>query len=119
MYGLVKIGEREIPMQSMASVDIYFKHIFGYDPIRLQASEEFANNEGERVDLCLKMGFVMAKFVELKADRAKLNALNEDSFVEWLDTFEREDLLAATLDMWLIYNGQKKKESKPKKSQGQ
>lgn len=115
MYGVIQIGDKDVPMQSMASVDIYFKHIFGYDPIRLQATEDFANNEGERIDLTQKMGYVMAMFCEQKGNKEKLNALREDDFIEWLDNFEREDLMNATLDIWMLYNGQKKKSSKAKK----
>ena len=67
----------------------------------------------------MRMGFVMAKFAELK-DRKEMNKLNEDAFLDWLDQFERTYYLNALVDVRLTYEGQsvthsdsKKKESEP------
>ena len=39
MYKEVTIGDKTIPMLSMASVDLYYKNVFGEDPIKLQTQE--------------------------------------------------------------------------------
>ena len=115
MYNVVKIGDKDVPMLAMASVDIYYRNIFHEDPIKLQTKDP---DEGDLINFVLKMAFVMAKFAELK-DRKEMNKLNEDSFLDWLDGFERADLLNALVDARLTYEGQsitvadaKKKEEK-------
>lgn len=117
MYNVVKIGEKEIPMLCMASVDTSYWHIFHEDPIKLQSTG--AADDGDIINFVMKMGFVMAKFAELK-DGKKLRALTEDDFLDWLDQFERTDYLNALVDVRLTYEGQsvtiadaKKKEKEP------
>lgn len=102
MYNVVKIGEVNVPMLSVASTDIYYRNIFHEDPIAMQAR---GMDEGEAINLFLRMGFVMAKFAELK-DRKAMNALNEDSFLEWLDGFDRGEYINALPDVRATYDGQ-------------
>ena len=113
MYNIVKIGDKQIPMQSMASVDVYFRNIFHADPYQLQT--EGADKPGAMVDFHIKMAFVMAKFAELH-DRKKMSQLNEDSFIEWLEQFDRMDLLNALESVMLTYNGQQITTSEAKKN---
>lgn len=116
MYNEIRIGEKVVPMLSMASTDIYYRNIFHEDAIKLQTSSQ---DEGDIINFVMRMGFVMAKFAELK-DRKEMNKLNEDAFLDWLDQFERTDYLNALVDVRLTYEGQsvthsdsKKKESEP------
>ena len=102
MYNIVKIGDKEVPMLSMASVDIYYRSIFHRDALKTQVE---ANNEADSVNFVLEMAFVMAKFAELK-DRKEMLKLNEDSYIEWLDQFERIDLINALPDAQRTYEGQ-------------
>lgn len=102
MYNIVKIGEKDVPMLSMASVDIYYRNIFHEDAIKLQTVEQ---DEGDLINFVMKMGFVMAKFAELK-DRKEMNKLNEDSFLDWMDGFERMDYISALPDIRMTYEGQ-------------
>ena len=115
MYNLVKVGEKNVPMLSMASVDIYYRHIFHQDAIKLQTGNV---DEGDLINFISRRGFVMAKFAELK-DRTEMNKLNEDMFLEWLDQFERADFLNALLDMRLTYEGQAVTSSDAKKNNGE
>ena len=112
MYNIVKIGDKDVPMLSMASVDLYYRNIFHEDAVKLQASGNF--DEGDLVNFCSRMAFVMAKFAELK-DRKEMNKLNEDMFIAWLDQFERADFLNALLDVRLTYEGQAVTSSDSKK----
>lgn len=117
MYNVVTIGDKQVPMLAMASVDLYYRTIFKEDPIKLQSTGN--PDEGDLINFVMRMGFVMAKFAELR-DRKKMTALTEDNFLEWLDQFERADYLNALVDVRLTYEGQtvttsdaKKKENAP------
>lgn len=103
MYNTVKIGERMVPMMAMASCDVYYRNIFHEDAIKLQTKKDL--DEGDLVNFIMKMGFVMAKFAELK-DRKEMNKLNEDNYLDWLDQFDRAEYLSALGDVRLTYEGQ-------------
>lgn len=103
MYNTVKIGECLVPMMAMASCDVYYRNIFHEDAIKLQTKKDL--DEGDLVNFIMKMGFVMAKFAELK-DRKEMNKLNEDNYLDWLDQFDRAEYLSALGDVRLTYEGQ-------------
>lgn len=103
MFNNVKIGERMVPMMAMASCDVYYRNIFHEDAIKLQTKKDL--DEGDLVNFIMKMGFVMAKFAELK-DRKEMNKLNEDNYLDWLDQFDRAEYLSALGDVRLTYEGQ-------------
>ena len=111
MYNVIRIGEKDVPMLSMASVDIYYRNIFHEDAIKLQTKVQ---DEGDIVNFVMRMGFVMAKFAEFK-DHKNMNKLNEDAFLEWLDQFERSDYLNALVDVRMTYEGQSVTQSDAKK----
>ena len=112
MYNVVKIGEKDVPMLCMASCDVYYRQIFHEDCIKLQSKSDF--DEGDLINFVQRMGFVMAKFAELK-DRKEMLKLTEDSFLDWLDQFERSDYLAALGDVRMTYEGQSLTEADAKK----
>lgn len=103
MYNVVKIGGKDVPMLAMASADVYYRQIFHEDPIKLQANKDM--DEGDLINFVMKMGFVMAKFAELR-NRKEMAKLNEDAFLDWLDQFERLDYLSALADVRMTYEGQ-------------
>lgn len=113
MYNVVKVGEKEVPMLAMASVDVYYKNIFHEDPIALQASEGF--DAGAMIPFMQRMGFVMAKFAELK-DRKEMLKLNEEAFLDWLDGMERAAYISALADVQATYEGQSLATSASKKN---
>ena len=96
MYGVVKIGDKEVPMLAMASVDVYYKRIFGEDPLKMQIKEGF--DSADAVELFQRRGFVMAKFAKLKV-RKEMLKLTEDNYLDWLDGFERSALIDAVGDI--------------------
>jgi len=103
MYNVIRIGDKDVPMLSMASVDLYYRHIFHEDPMKIQSSKDF--DTGDLLNFVSQMGFVLAKFAELK-DRKEMLKLNEDSYLEWLDQFERVDYMNALADIRATYEGQ-------------
>ena len=116
MFNNVKIGEKTVPMLSMASVDIYYKNIFHEDPIALQTADNL--EVGTMINFVSRMGFVMAKFAELK-DRKEMAKLNEEAFIDWMDQFERADLTDALQDIQATYEGQNITGSTAKKNSGE
>ena len=114
MYKVVKIGSKEVPMMAMASTDIYYKRVFGEDPLKIVT----AQNTGDSTGLLFQMGFILAKQAELR-DRKKMMALTLDGFVEWLDQFEYADYLEALSGIAEVYYGNKAVSSQEKKESGQ
>ena len=104
MYRVIKIGDKEVPMLSMASVDVYYKRVFREDPLIKLADKD--DDNAAKVSLAFPMGFIMAKFAELK-DRKKMMQLTEDDYLDWLDQFEYGDYVEAAADIILTYYGQK------------
>lgn len=102
MFNIVKIGEKNVPMLSMASVDVYYRSVFHRDALKTQLK---AADEADSLNFVMEMGFIMAKFAECK-DRKEMLKLNEDAYFEWLDQFERADLINALPDMQKTYEGQ-------------
>lgn len=104
-------------MEAMGSCDRAFWNVFHEDPIKLQADKD--PDASELIDLVMKLGFIMAKFAELRSSKA-MRQLNEDDYLDWLDQFERADYLDALGDIREVYEGQqvssvdaKKKDDEP------
>lgn len=112
MYDIVKIGEKEVPMLAMASVDIYYKHCFGVDPLAVQTKDN--PDMAEVIELFEQLGFIMAKFAETK-NRKEMLKLNDEAYLEWLEQFERNDLIAALPAIRAVYDGEKETSSEEKK----
>ena len=113
MYNVITIGGEPVPMLAMASVDLYYKQIFHEDAIKLQSGKTF--DEGDLINFVMRMGFVMAKFAELK-NRKEMAKLNEDSYLDFLDRFERADYLNALAEIRATYEGQSLTSSDAKKN---
>lgn len=115
MYNVIKIGDTDVPMLAMASCDVYYRNIFHEDPIKVQAGKN--PEEGDLINLFLRMGFVMAKFAELK-DRKEMNKLTEDMYLDWLDQFDHYAYIDALADIRATYEGQAVAVSEAKKKDG-
>lgn len=115
MYNLVKIGDKDVPMLAMASVDVYYRNIFHNDPIMMQTKEM---DEGTAILFYEQMGYVMAMFAELKTP-SEMRKLNEDSYLEWLGQFSREEYISALPDVQMTYNGQNISKSEAKKKENE
>lgn len=113
MYGEIKIGDKKVPMLAMASTDIYYKRIFHEDPLVIQSTK--MDDIAFQLDMTMKLGFVMAKFFELKTP-TKMRELTEDDYIDWLDQFGREEYYDALEDIRKVYEGQQIGTSEAKKS---
>lgn len=112
MFRVVMIGEAAVPMESAASIDLSYKHIFGADPLKALTA---AKDEADAIDIFSRMAFVMAKFAELRSGR-ELRKLNEDAFLDWLDQFDRTDLMNALGEVQEVYTSARQTESEAKKN---
>ena len=115
-YKVISIGDKEVPMLATASTPEYCKRIFHVDPIRLQSAKE--KDAADYIDLYRRLAFVMAKQAETKCNRKELSALNEDSYLDWLDQFSYDDFSEAMEDIISVYEGQKVSTSEEKKEEG-
>ena len=116
MFRVVKIGEKDVPMLAMSSVNLYYKRVFGVDPIVLLGSTEELPT-GEAVNLYMGMGFIMAKMAE--GNRDQMKRLNEDMYLDWLDGFDNAEMMAAIPDISAVYNGQNAAQSEKKTQEDQ
>jgi len=118
MYKVVKIGEKEVPMLSMASTDIYYKNTFSEDPLKLQTKDDY--DAADMYHLFVRMGFIMAKQAESKS-RKEMMKLSEDAFLDWIDGFQREDLYEfdTIIEIKDVYEGNRTTTSEPKKEEDQ
>lgn len=103
MFKNITIGDKDVPMLALASVDIYYKKVFHEDPLAIMTSD--ADN-GTKSRVAFGMGFIMAKFAELH-DRKKMLQLSEDDYLDWLEQFEYGDYVQAAAEILGLYYSQK------------
>lgn len=113
MYRVVKIGDKEVPMLSLASVDLFYRQIFHKDAQKIQSAEDFGGVES--LSFVFEIGFIMAKRAE-GLTRQQMAQLTEDDFDEWLDSVDRGGIYDAVADIWAVYNGQQAATSDAKKN---
>lgn len=114
MYRVIKIGDKDVPMLAMSSVNIYYRRVFGVDPLVLLGKDE-GMETGVAINLYMGMGFIMAKMAE--RNREQMKKLNEDMYLDWLDNFDNADMMNAMPEISALYNGQNTSQSE-KKTQG-
>lgn len=112
MYKKIKIGEQEMDFLGTAATNIYYKRIFGEDPIELQ---ENAKKASQQIDLYCRLAYIMHEQARHCGDREGMMKINEDTYVEWLDTFDFGDLQDALGQISEVYLGQQKPMSSAKK----
>lgn len=81
MYKKLEIDGKEIELVANAATPFRFKQIFKKDLLSILGNEEKAQNEG--VEAVTELAFVMAK----QAEKADMNKLNYDMFIDWLEDF--------------------------------
>ena len=115
MFNKIMIGDREVSLNAVASCDLYYRQIFHEDPTKLQYSPDF--DEAAMIGFCQRMGFIMA--MRSEKSRQEMMTLNEDAFFDWMDEFDRVDLLNALPDIKRTYEGQMVTSSEAKKNTDQ
>lgn len=81
MYKKLEIEGKEIEFVANAATPFRFKQIFKKDLLSILGNEDKAQNEG--VEAVTELAFIMAK----QAEKADMNKLNYDMFIDWLEGF--------------------------------
>lgn len=112
MLRTVRLGEKAVEMKATASTDEYYFGIFGVDPIKEQSSPGFG--PGDLIKMIERMAFVMT--MQAKLDRDGMSKLSPDAYLDWLDDFDRADIMEAIPSLRALYEGQKEPSSVQKKT---
>lgn len=99
MFKKITIEGNEIEFAANAATPFRFKQVFKKDLFAILGNEQKAETEG--VEAVTQLAFIMAK----QAEKADMNKLTEDGFIEWLEGFgpmafvnSAEDILAVYMD---------------------
>ena len=110
------IGEKAVPMIAFASCNIYYKRVFSEDPfVAIASANDDGSSSAPLFSFAQQMGYIMARMASANGDRAKLNKMSFDDYVDWLEDFAVSDMLNAMPDIMALYNGQQNTMSKEKK----
>lgn len=108
MYGIVRIGSKDVEMVANGATSYRYQQIFHEDMIKKLTSTE----DGlDMTSFMVKLGFVMAMQAEKKRD---MNKVNMDTFYEWLGEFEALEPENAAQAISDLYEGNQKSEVDPK-----
>lgn len=81
MYKTITIDGKEMGFAANAATPFRFKQTFHKDLFYILGNETRAAEEG--VETVTQLAFIMAK----QAEKADMNKLNNDAFIEWLEGF--------------------------------
>lgn len=109
MYREIKIGNRTIPMSANGATPIRYRMVFSKDLI--SEFQKIEDNYSIAMDTISELAFIMAKAGE-KADMDKLNL---NAYVDWLEQFEPFDITEASEEIIDLYMSNSKTTSEVKK----
>ncbi len=132
MYKEIKVGEFALPFKASALTPVLYKHVFGYDWLKIcsQAAKEADKAERERkeaeergevwdgtevssiADHIPELAYIMTR----QGEGADASKLCKEDYYAWLDVLEPTDLLKAAPDILGLYNAQKTTSSVAKKN---
>lgn len=101
MVKTIEIGGREIIFAANAATPYRYKQLFKEDLFVLfQSSSKKSEDENMVLaEVVMKLAFIMAK----QAEKADMNHLSEDDFVEWLEGFAPMDLVIVSEEILNFY----------------
>lgn len=114
-------GSEELtPLLANAATPRRYKQIFHEDLLTLIANAEKKTEAGETIysiDFLAELTFVMAMQAKARDDsKIKLDKLNENSLIDWLEQFDGMSIENAANDILEVYLGNSKTESETKKN---
>ena len=99
MFKTMEIGGKELELVANAATPFRFKQVFHKDLFSILGNEERAAEEG--VETITQLAYIMTK----QAEKADMNKLSEDGFIQWLEDFppmafvdSAEEILNAYMD---------------------
>lgn len=97
MFKTITIDGRELELSANAATPFRFKQVFKKDLFAILGNEDKAQNEG--VEAVTQLAYIMAK----QAEKADMNKLNEDGFIEWLEGFGSMAFVESAEDILNVY----------------
>lgn len=110
MFKEITIGDKSFGFLATASTSYRYKQVFHEDLlVSLTDEKQILINT---IELSHKLGFIM----NMQAEKADMNKLSYDNFLEWLDQFDMRDMYGSVPDQIIeIYIGNQMSMSIPKK----
>lgn len=107
MRDRISFGSKAITLESSALTTIAYKKVFNEDILQIidrMAGEHEREDTNASLEAIGKLAFIMSKQAE-GISVAELLSLDEMTYYEWLNTFDRSDLMQAdfitnTLRIW-------------------
>lgn len=81
MNRTITIDGNELALAANAATPFRYKQLFKKDLFHILGNEQLAQENG--VETVTELAFIMAK----QAEKADMNSLSQDNFVEWLEGF--------------------------------
>ena len=81
MYKKVNIDGKEVELVANAATPFRFRQVFKKDLFSILGNETKAQTEG--VEAVTQLAYIMSK----QAEKADMDKLNEDEFINWLEGF--------------------------------
>lgn len=106
------------PMLANAATSLRFKQIFGEDLLTLFANAESEEN-GRRIysiDFISELAFVMAMQAKAHDGKIKMEKLNTNSLIDWLEDYDGMSMENACQEILDVYLGNTRVDSQAKKN---
>lgn len=99
MYKTIMVDGNEMSVAANAATPFRYKQVFKSDLFAVLGNEKRAEEEGAEV--VMRLAYIMHR----QAEKADMNKLNEEDFIEWLEGFSAmafvnsaEDIMNAYMD---------------------
>lgn len=110
MLKTITIGDKEVDFLATAATPIRYNQVFsGEDFYGIITSDKLTDSAGTVA--ITKLAYIMA----MQASKADFHALSNDTFVEWLDEFDAQDINDKLAEIAEVYMTSKKSVASPKK----
>lgn len=110
----VRIGDREVALCANAATPVRYRQVFGKNILKYLIGEAAAE---EQTAMLPELAYIMAR----SAEKADMNRLSIDDYIEWLEDFGAMDFVnqQTASDIMRVYQNQKLPDSVSKKKKGQ
>lgn len=104
MNGIVKVGDKEVPVISNAATAFVFKNCFKEDLLSFLAKEN--PDEGAATEMLIKAFYIMAKQAECpEMPKLLKSGLSYENFIEFVSQYEIFDSGNIATQVFNIWNG--------------
>lgn len=109
MQKVIQIGDREVSFLATAATPIRFNQIFAGEDFYSIITDKGLSDGAGTVALT-KLAYTMA----MQAEKADFHALSMDTFVDWLDGFDSQDINNNLTEIADVYMSSRKGVTSPK-----